>query len=160
MAIRRDIVSIDQNVMNSIAGNKSKEHEISVQKDFNGIDKSIKVLRANSIGDKKLIDDIEKSIANLKQQNGQIYKFIDKGDNKSAEQLAITEGSWYYQAYVESVNNAKAIYEGEESKGIRFDKEIVNTTSAAMINFTIICVASIIAGIFICIYIKKSLKNN
>ncbi len=34
------------------------------------------------------------------------------------------EGSGYYQAYVESVNNVKAIYEGEESKGIRFDKEI------------------------------------
>lgn len=66
MAIRRDIVSIDQNVMNSIAGNKSKGHEISAQKDFDSIDKSIKVLRANSMGDKMLIDDIEKSIANLK----------------------------------------------------------------------------------------------
>ena len=54
MAIRRDIVSIDQNVMNWIAGNKPKEHEISVQKDFNSIDKSIKVLRANSIGGKYL----------------------------------------------------------------------------------------------------------
>ena len=159
MAIRRDIVSIDQNVMNSIAGNKPKEHEISVQKDFNSIDKSIKVLRANSIGDKKLIDDIEKSIANLKQQNGQIYKFIDKGDNKSAEQLVITEGSGYYQVYVESVSNSRAIYEDEMSRGIRFDKEIENTTSTAMITYTIICVASILAGIFICMYIKKSLKK-
>lgn len=66
MVIRRDIVSIDQNVMNSIAGNKPKEHKISAQKDFDSIDKSIKVLRANSMGDKKLIDDIEKSITNLK----------------------------------------------------------------------------------------------
>ncbi|GAA0865456.1 methyl-accepting chemotaxis protein [Paraclostridium tenue] len=159
MAIRRDIVSIDQNVMNSIAGNKPKEHEISAQKDFDSIDKSIKVLRENSTGNKKLIDDLENSIANLKQQNGQIYAFIDKGDNNGAQQLAITEGSGYYQAYVESVKNAKAIYEDEAARGIIFDKEIENTTSTAMITSTTICIASIVAGIFICIYITKSLKK-
>ena len=34
--------------------------KMDIRKYFNSIDKSIKVLRANSIGDKKLIDDINK----------------------------------------------------------------------------------------------------
>ncbi|MDU6249208.1 MAG: hypothetical protein E6612_09880 [Paeniclostridium sordellii] len=45
LGVRRDIVSIDQNVMNAVAGNKPKEHEISAQKDFESIDNSIKVLK-------------------------------------------------------------------------------------------------------------------
>lgn len=159
MGIRRDIVSIDQNAMNSIAGNKPKEHEISAQKDFDNIDRGIKILRENSRGDKKLIDDLESSIANLKQQNQQIYTFIDSGDTKSAQNLATVEGSGYYQAYVESVKNAKAIYDDEAARGIRFDKEIEHTASKAMITSTIICIFSIVAGVVICVYITKGLKE-
>ncbi|MGL5755016.1 MAG: methyl-accepting chemotaxis protein [Paraclostridium sp.] len=159
MGIRRDIVSIDQNVMNSIAGNKPKEHEISAQKDFDNIERSIKSLRENSLGDKKLIDDLESSISNLKQQNQQIYTFIDNGDTKSAQNLAITDGSGYYQAYVDSVKNAKAIYDDEAARGIRFDKEIEYTASKAMITSTTICISSIVIGVVICIYITKGLKE-
>ncbi|CEN21319.1 methyl-accepting chemotaxis sensory transducer [[Clostridium] sordellii] len=159
LGVRRDIVSIDQNVMNAVAGNKPKEHEISAQKDFESIDNSIKVLKENSRGDKQLIDNLEADIANLKQQNQLIYSFLDKGDVANAQKIAITEGSGYYQAYVDSVNSAKAIYEDEAARGVRFDKEIENTASKSMITSTTMCILSILAGVVICIYITKSLKQ-
>ncbi|WP_338562706.1 methyl-accepting chemotaxis protein [Paraclostridium sordellii] len=159
LGVRRDIVSIDQNVMNAVAGNKPKEHEISAQKDFESIDNSIKVLKENSRGDKQLIDNLEAAIANLKQQNQLIYSFLDKGDVANAQKIAVTEGSGYYQAYVDSVNSAKAIYEDEAARGVRFDKEIENTASKAMITSTTMCILSILAGVVICIYITKSLKQ-
>ncbi|CEP81331.1 methyl-accepting chemotaxis protein [Paraclostridium sordellii] len=159
LGVRRDIVSIDQNVMNAVAGNKPKEHEISAQKDFESIDNSIKVLKENSRGDKQLINNLEADIANLKQQNQLIYSFLDKGDVANAQKIAITEGSGYYQAYVDSVNSAKAIYEDEAARGVRFDKEIENTASNSMITSTTMCIISILAGVVICIYITKSLKQ-
>ncbi|MCR1849688.1 methyl-accepting chemotaxis protein [Paeniclostridium sordellii] len=159
LGVRRDIVSIDQNVMNAVAGNKPKEHEISAQKDFESIDNSIKVLKENSRGDKQLINNLEADIANLKQQNQLIYSFLDKGDVANAQKIAITEGSGYYQAYVDSVNSAKAIYEDEVARGVRFDKEIENTASNSMITSTTMCIISILAGVVICIYITKSLKQ-
>ncbi|CEN79134.1 methyl-accepting chemotaxis protein [Paraclostridium sordellii] len=159
LGVRRDIVSIDQNVMNAVAGNKPKEHEISAQKDFESIDNSIKVLKENSRGDKQLIDNLEADIANLKQQNQLIYSFLDKGDVANAQKIAITEGSGYYQAYVDSVNSAKAIYEDEAARGVRFDKEIENTASKSMITSTTMCILSILVGVVICIYITKSLKQ-
>ncbi|CEQ00658.1 methyl-accepting chemotaxis protein [Paraclostridium sordellii] len=159
LGVRRDIVSIDQNVMNAVAGNKPKEHEISAQKDFESIDNSIKVLKENSRGDKQLIDNLEADIANLKQQNQLIYSFLDEGDVANAQKIAITEGSGYYQAYVDSVNSAKAIYEDEAARGVRFDKEIENTASKSMITSTTMCILSILAGVVICIYITKSLKQ-
>ena len=159
LGVRRDIVSIDQNVMNAVAGNKPKEHEISAQKDFESIDNSIKVLKENSRGDKQLINNLEADITNLKQQNQLIYSFLDKGDVANAQKIAITEGSGYYQAYVDSVNSAKAIYEDEAARGVRFDKEIENTASNSMITSTTMCIISILAGVVICIYITKSLKQ-
>ncbi|GAA0104901.1 methyl-accepting chemotaxis protein [Paraclostridium sordellii] len=159
LGVRRDIVSIDQNVMNAVAGNKPKEHEISAQKDFESIDNSIKVLKENSRGDKQLIDNLEAAIANLKQQNQLIYSFLDKGDVANAQKIAVTEGSGYYQAYVDSVNSAKAIYEDEAARGVRFDKEIENTASKAMITSTTMCIVSILAGVVICVFITKSLKQ-
>ncbi|MDU5021891.1 MAG: methyl-accepting chemotaxis protein, partial [Clostridiales bacterium] len=123
------------------------------------IDNSIKVLKENSRGDKQLIDNLEAAIANLKQQNQLIYSFLDKGDVANAQKIAVTEGSGYYQAYVDSVNSAKAIYEDEAARGVRFDKEIENTASKAMITSTTMCILSILAGVVICIYITKSLKQ-
>ena len=111
------------------------------------------------MGDKKVIDDLEKSINNLKQQSDQIYALINKGDAKNAEKLAITEGSGYYQAYVESIKNAKAVYNDEMDDGIRFDEEISTRSSKAMITSTTICITSILTGVAICIYITKSLKD-
>ncbi len=159
MGIRRDIVSIDQNVMNSVAGNKPKEHQVSGQKDFDNIAKSITELRKNSLGDQSLIDDLENSIAELKQQNDLIYSLLDKGDVVNAEKLAITEGSGYYNAYVDSANKAKAIYEDEAARGVKFDKEIEARTSRAMFTSVIICIGSILIGIFVCISMTKKLKK-
>ena len=48
LGVNTSIVSIDQNVMNSVAGNKPKEHEISAQKEFDSINENIKIIRDKS----------------------------------------------------------------------------------------------------------------
>ncbi|EQK42142.1 methyl-accepting chemotaxis (MCP) signaling domain protein [[Clostridium] bifermentans ATCC 638] len=159
MSIRRDLVSIDQNVMNSIAGNKPEEHEASAQKDFESIENSMKILREKALGDKKLVSDLEASIENLKKENNNIYSLLHQGKAQEAQQIAITDGSGYYNGYVASINAAKAVYEDEKARSVDFDKQIKERSSKAITSSVVISAVVILTGIAICIIITKKLQN-
>lgn len=159
MSIRRDLVSIDQNVMNSIAGNKPEEHEVSAQKDFESIENSMKVLRAKALGDKKLVSNLEASIENLKKENNNIYSLLHQGKAQEAQQIAITDGSGYYNGYVASINAAKAVYEDEKARSVEFDKEIKERSSKAITSSVVISAVVILTGLGICIFITKKLQT-
>ncbi|OSB11546.1 methyl-accepting chemotaxis protein [Paraclostridium bifermentans] len=159
MSIRRDLVSIDQNVMNSIAGNKPDEHEASAQKDFESIENSMKILREKALGDKKLVSNLEASIENLKKENDNIYSLIHQGKTQEAQQIAITDGSGYYNGYVACINNAKAVYEDEKARSVEFDKEIKERSSKAITSSVVISAVVILTGLGICIFITKKLQT-
>ncbi|KGJ50625.1 MULTISPECIES: methyl-accepting chemotaxis protein [Paraclostridium] len=159
MSIRRDLVSIDQNVMNSIAGNKPEEHEASAQKDFESIENSMKILREKALGDKKLVSDLEASIENLKKENNNIYSLLHQGKAQEAQQIAITDGSGYYNGYVASINAAKAVYEDEKARSVEFDKEIKERSSKAITSSVVISAVVILTGLGICIFITKKLQT-
>ncbi|RDC49362.1 methyl-accepting chemotaxis protein, partial [Acinetobacter sp. RIT592] len=159
MSIRRDLVSIDQNVMNSIAGNKPDEHEASAQKDFESIENSMKILREKALGDKKLVSDLEASIENLKKENNNIYSLLHQGKAQEAQQIAITDGSGYYNGYVASINAAKAVYEDEKARSVEFDKEIKERSSKAITSSVVISAVVILTGLGICIFITKKLQT-
>ncbi|MFL1468261.1 methyl-accepting chemotaxis protein [Paraclostridium bifermentans] len=159
MSIRRDLVSIDQNVMNSIAGNKPEEHEASAQKDFESIENSMKILREKALGDKKLVSDLEASIENLKKENNNIYSLLHQGKAQEAQQIAITDGSGYYNGYVASINAAKAVYEDEKARSVEFDKQIKERSSKAITSSVVISAVVILTGIGICIIITKKLQT-
>jgi methyl-accepting chemotaxis protein len=159
MSIRRDLVSIDQNVMNSIAGNKPDEHEASAQKDFESIENSMKILREKALGDKKLVSDLEASIENLKKENNNIYSLLHQGKAQEAQQIAITDGSGYYNGYVASINAAKAVYEDEKARSAEFDKEIKERSSKAITSSVVISAVVILTGLGICIFITKKLQT-
>ena len=159
MSIRRDLVSIDQNVMNSIAGNKPEEHEASAQKDFESIENSMKILREKALGDKKLVSDLEASIENLKKENNNIYSLLHQGKAQEAQQIAITDGSGYYNGYVASINAAKAVYEDEKARSVDFDKQIKERSSKAITSSIVISAVVILSGLGICIFITKKLQT-
>ena len=158
LSIRRDLVSIDQNVMNAVAGNKPKEHEISGQEDFKNIEKSMDILKDKVIGEKDLVNKLESSIANLKRENDNIYALLNQGKAQEAQQIAITEGSGYYNAYVECVNNAKEVYSDEKNDSVEIDKDIKKKSEVAIISSVMISIFVIVAGIVICIFITKRLS--
>ncbi|OXX82496.1 hypothetical protein AVM15_18285 [Paraclostridium benzoelyticum] len=159
MSIRRDLASIDQITMNSIAGNKSEELEALVQKDFENIDKSMDVLRKKTLGDKKLVEDLGTSLETLKRENGNLYSLIHQGKAKEAEHIAVTSGSVYYNAYDTCINTAKAIYENEKARSVEFNKEIKERSSKAIKSSVVISVVVILSGLGICIFITKKLQN-
>ena len=159
MSIRRDLVSIDLNVMNSIAGNKPDEHEASAQKDFESIENSMKILREKALGDKTLVSDLEASIENLKKENNNIYSLLHQGKAQEAQQIAITDGSGYYNGYVASINAAKAVYEDEKARSVEFDKQIKERSSKAITSSVVISAVVILTGIGICIIITKKLQT-
>ena len=102
MGIRRDVVSTDQNLMNAIfTPNSTKDFKGLAMENFdNIINERIKILREDSSGDedKELIDNLESSIVELRQEYEKIYAFIEQGDYKTAQEMATSEDSEYYQS--------------------------------------------------------------
>ncbi|RDY23869.1 methyl-accepting chemotaxis protein [Romboutsia maritimum] len=159
MGICRDIVSTDQNLMNSIASNNSSEFKVLVQRDFDSINERIKKLRDVFMGDEKLIDNLESSIAELRQQNEKIYSLIEKKDYKAAQEMSVKKDGEYYKSYTKSEEEAKKLYEDAQDRGIKFNKEVQETSSKATFTSIVIGIVNIIAGVFICLFITKSLKQ-
>ncbi|WGX77026.1 HAMP domain-containing protein [Paraclostridium bifermentans] len=119
----------------------------------------MKILREKALGDKKLVSNLEASIENLKKENDNIYSLLHQGKVKEAQQIAITDGSGYYNGYVASINAAKAVYEDEKSRSVEFDKEIKERSSKAITSSVVISAVVILSGLGICIFITKKLQT-
>ncbi len=161
MGIRRDVVYTDQNLMNAIfTPNSTKDFKGLAMENFdNIINERIKILREDSSGDEKLIDNIESSIVELRQEYEKIYAFIEQGDYKTAQEMGTSADSGYYKAYEKCVEDTTALYKDAETHGIEFNKQVQDTVSKARIFSTAISVFSIVVGVVICLYIIKSLKR-
>ncbi|HSQ90318.1 methyl-accepting chemotaxis protein, partial [Romboutsia sp.] len=160
MGIRRDVVYTDQNLMNAVfTPNTTKDFKGLALKNFEGINERIKILREDSSGEEKLIDDIESSIAELRQQYLKIYEVIDQGDYETAQEMATSGDSEYYQAYMQAVENTTALYEDAEANGIEFNKQVQDTVSKTSFISTAMGLFAIAAGIVIALYITKKLKD-
>jgi methyl-accepting chemotaxis protein len=161
MGIRRDVVYTDQNLMNAI-------FTPSTTKDFKGlamanfdsiINERIKILREDPLADEKLIDSIEGSIVELRQEYQEIYAFVEQGDYKTAQEMGTSGDSGYYKAYMQAVEDATTLYEDAEARGIEFNKQVQDTVSKARFISTTMNIFAIVVGVVICLYIIKSLKR-
>ncbi|HSQ87261.1 methyl-accepting chemotaxis protein [Romboutsia sp.] len=162
MGIRRDVVSIDQNIMNAIAINSLEDYGDEALESFDSINERIKRISENSLGDKEdkeLIDNLKSSMVVLKQEYEKICGFIEQGDYETAHEMATSEDSKYYQTYDECDATAIKIYEEAQADGIKFDKGVSDTVSNASLISTVLSVFSIVAGAVIAVYITKSLKK-
>ena len=159
--IRRDVASIDDNIMNAIFADNLAEYKTFAIEDFDSINERIKILRENFSGDEKdkeLIDNLESSIANLRQQYEKIYELIEQGHNKTAEEMATNESSEYCQAYNKCEELSITISKEAQADGIEFDKKIQDTVSKVRFISTTLSVFAMIVGAVICRVYYKELK--
>ena len=109
---------------------------------------------------KQLIDNLESSIVELRQEYEKIYVFIEQGDYKTAQEMGTSADSGYYKAYEKCVENTTALYEDAEAHGIEFNKQVQDTVSKARLISTSLSLFAIVVGVVICLYIIKSLKRS
>ena len=167
MGIRRDIVSIDQNLVTAFTAQNPTDtsYKDTILKNFDSINERIKIIRGvdipreNTSEASKLVGDIESSVVVLRQEYEKVYEFIEKGDYETAKEMVVKEDQSYYKSYSKCVDYAIALYEDAEKLGIKFDKGVSDTVSKSKLISTTLNISSMIAGVIICIYITKSLKN-
>ncbi|WP_243445025.1 methyl-accepting chemotaxis protein [Romboutsia maritimum] len=158
MGIRRDLVSTGRNIGNSILRQNPTEYRTIILKDFDSVDKRIKTIRDSFKGETNLIDDLESSKANLIQEYEKIYTVIEKGDYKKATEMT-AKNSEYMQAYDKCIENSINFNKEAEALGIKFNEGVQHAASQATFISTVLCVSSLVAGVVICLYITKSLKQ-
>ncbi|WP_243445023.1 methyl-accepting chemotaxis protein [Romboutsia maritimum] len=158
MGIRRDLVSIGRNIGNSILRENPKEYRTTILSDFDSTDKRIEKIRDAFKGEDQLIDALESSVGELKQQYEKAYAVIDKGDYKGAKEMT-AKNTEYWGVYDKCVENSVALNEKAEALGIKFNQGVQETASKATFASSAICIFAMIAGVIICLYITKSLKQ-
>jgi methyl-accepting chemotaxis protein len=161
MGIRRDLTSIDQNLAYALLAEDPTElsYKDTIVKNFESINKRIKILREDTSKDDKLIDDIERSTLELKNQYEKAYQFIEKNDYKSAKDMVLKEDLEYYKTYDKCIKGATTLYENAEIIGAKFDEGVEDTVSTTWVISLTINILSIISGVLICLYVTKSLKK-
>ncbi|WP_052356504.1 methyl-accepting chemotaxis protein [[Clostridium] dakarense] len=167
MGIRRDIVSIDQNLVTAFTAQNPTDtsYKETILKNFDSINERIKIIRGvdipreNTSEASKLVDDIENSVSELRQEYEKVFAFIEKGDYETAKEMVVKEDQAYYKAYGKSVDYAIALYEDAETLGVKFDKGVSEAVSKSKIISTTLNISSMVAGLIICIYITKSLRK-
>lgn len=158
MEIRRDLVSIGRNIANSMLRENPQEYRTTIISDFDSIDKKIKDIK-NSPGDgSELINSLESSMANLRQQYEQVYTVMEQGNYKGAKDMTV-KNTPYYNAYEKCVEDAVAVNDKADELGNQFNKSVEQTSKSATIGSVGISTFTIIAGIVICLYITKRLKD-
>ena len=163
MGIRRDVVYTDQNLMNAIfTPNSTKDFKGLAMENFdNIINERIKILREDSSGDEKLIDNLESSIVELRQEYEKIYAFIEQGDYKTAQEMGTSADSEYYKAYEKCEEDTIALYKDAETHGIEFNKQVQDTVSKARFISTVdefICYSS--RSSYMSVYYKELKATN
>ncbi|MGL5756084.1 MAG: methyl-accepting chemotaxis protein [Paraclostridium sp.] len=158
MGVRRDLVSIGRNITNSILRENPQEYRTTIMKDFDSIDKRLKTIHNSFSGNADLINNLESSIANLKQQYEQVYVVMQQGNYKGAKDMTV-KATPYYDAYEKCVEDSIAVNDKSEEFGNQFNKDIIKASDSATIGSVVISTFTIIAGIVICLYITKSLKD-
>ncbi|MEG2786633.1 MAG: methyl-accepting chemotaxis protein [Romboutsia sp.] len=158
MGVRRDLVSIGRNNANAILRENPQEYRTTILKDFDSIDNRIKEIHSSFEGDSGLIDNLESSIVNLKQQYEQVYSVSEQGNYKGAKDMT-AKGTPYYNAYDKCVEDSIAVNDKAEELGNQFNAGVEKASKSATIGSVGISTFTIIAGIVICLYITKSLKD-
>ncbi|RDY22454.1 methyl-accepting chemotaxis protein [Romboutsia maritimum] len=161
MGIRRDVVSIDQNLVSRFITQDPTDtsYENTILKNMDSINERVKILSNDSNIDKNLIGNIESSISELRQEYEKVNGVIKQGDYNTAKEMVMKEDRGYYQAYSKCVENAEVLYENAETVGTKFDEGVSSSVSKAWIISLVLNILSIVSGIIICLYITKSLKQ-
>ena len=159
MGVRRDVASIDGDIMGAVFADNLEKYKTFAMEDFNSIDERIKILREHSLGDETKINNLENSVTELRQQYEEICVFVEQGDYESAKERATNSNSEYCQIYNKCMENSVVLNEQAETVATEFDKEVQDTTSKTRFISASLGLFAIIAGLAICEYITKKLRQ-
>ena len=161
LEIRRDIVSIDQNIMNElmVQNPADTEYEAAVIGSIDEINNKIQAMKSIPGSDKGLITKLEASINNLEVEFNKVNDAIKRGDYEAAKEMVINQNLEYFSAYGESSGSANNLYEESKSDAKNFYNVIHRTVNKSIITSGVLIGISIIAGVGICLNITIRLKK-
>ncbi|WP_373598265.1 methyl-accepting chemotaxis protein [Paraclostridium bifermentans] len=158
MGVRRDVVSIGRNIGNAMLEQNPAKYKPVILKDFDSLEKRVEILYKASSSEEAIIKELETAIDELKEEFIVIYDVLEKGDYKAAAQMT-GDGSKAAIAYERCAQTSIKLNEDEEVRGTEFNQGIGKTVKHGTIVSIVICSINIICGIFICIFITRSLTN-
>ncbi|WP_042273372.1 methyl-accepting chemotaxis protein [[Clostridium] dakarense] len=158
MTIRRSLVAVGRDLAYTILREDHVKYKPILEADFENIAKSIELIKNASDTEEKLINDLENEVGKLKQEYDKAFALAESGNYKGTLEM-VGENTVYRGIYDKCIEYAKTLNEHAEKDAIKFDKGIQDTVSKATIVSITISLFTIVAGIAICVYITKSLKN-
>ena len=158
MEIRRDLVSAGRNIGNAILHMNPAKYKGIVTKDIENVYENLKKVRSTFKGDMTLVDNLEKSIGNFEQEALNIYAVIEQGNYKGAIEM-VSANTAYMKAYDKCVEDAIKLNKVAEASGAEFNKGVEDTISHATFTAFAISIFNILAGVVICLYVTKKLKQ-
>ncbi|RDY22406.1 methyl-accepting chemotaxis protein, partial [Romboutsia maritimum] len=160
MAVRSYVNSIGNNISNAVyVEHFAADNKVVILDAFENVEKSMKIISDANITDKSLIDTLDTSVSELREQFKSIYAIIESGGYKDAQDKANEHHSKLVQVYNKCAKDALNLYQDAEVKGIEFDKKVESTVKIVLYIAIGMGIASIVAALIICIYITKKLKD-
>ncbi|WP_270943094.1 methyl-accepting chemotaxis protein [Romboutsia lituseburensis] len=162
MQIKKDVVSVEKNITKGVISTNPSESKNAVNKDLDEMYQRVNTLRSDFKDEEtvnELVNNIENSINELKNQSMQIFALIESGKIKEASEIISSNNGQYVTVSSKSLKDTEKLYEytqgliKEENTNLK-----VKAKKAWMISVTIGLVV-IVSGIVMCIYIVKMLKN-
>ena len=158
MRIRRDLVSAGRNIGNAMLETNPAKYKVIITKDFESAYENLKKVRETFKGDITLVDNLEKSIGNFEQEYLNVYAVIEQGNYKGAIEMS-SENTAYSKAYDKCIEDAIKLNEVADASGAEFNKGVEDTISTATFTAFAISIFNILAGVVICLYVTKKLKQ-
>ncbi|MGL6107880.1 methyl-accepting chemotaxis protein [Romboutsia sp.] len=159
MGIRRDIVSIDQNICYAILEGNISNYESTIEDNFKSIENRIAIIRKSSEEGNNLIDEIEDSVVELRNQYNRFHELMIKGDYENVKNETLNLEGSYFKVYDKSSKDSVTLYENAEKLSLEYDKKINNTVKSTWITSSIVSITTIILGIIAFVYLVKSIKK-
>ncbi|MEW9079906.1 methyl-accepting chemotaxis protein [Terrisporobacter glycolicus] len=159
MGIRRNILSIDQNIAYAVVEKDISNYESTINENFNSLNERIEKIKNSPNVDINLIQQLETSIKKLEQEYEKLQVVIEKGNSKEIENSIIDEKSDYFLAYLEVANNSTTLYDAEIEKGNLFKENVSKNVKKAWLTSVLMCTCITIGTILIGIYITRKIRQ-
>ena len=159
MGIRRDVVSIDQNIAYAIIEGSNTNYNSIISTNFDSLDKRIGNIKKSDIVNLELIKEIENSVLKLKEEYEKINNVINQENIENLDDLVISENSTYYKAYSIITDNSMKLYEEAQNNGEQFIEVTKKKVKTIWITCVLLELSALILCIVICIYLTKKLRR-
>ncbi|MCR8746989.1 methyl-accepting chemotaxis protein [Romboutsia lituseburensis] len=162
MQIKKDIVSVEKNITKGILSTNPVELKSFVNKDLDEMYKKVNTIR-NDFKDEEtvnqLANNIERSINELKNQSMQVFTLIESGKRQEASEMIASNNGQYATVSSKCLNEAEKLYEYTQGLIKEKNTDLKAKAKRAWIISVAIGISVIAAGVAMCIYIGKILKN-